>query len=235
MRTTGEEGNKKRNKPKKIDPTQPRIVTETTTDGKITATLYGAQANWCRISNPEPVLDTNGAPAIGKDGKPRMSWSVNNYLPKGCPGIEEYQAALIALRKRDLKGVGKLIALKDGDKEIERLVNDLGKDPEKLTGMAGKWIIPANTFSQPFVHNEIYSGAIVVCRIQIASYDRDGSKGIKAYLQEIGRVSDGERIGGSGAPVARISGISFATDSAPAESAPAPSATNYAKDKNPWE
>ena len=213
-----------------LDPKKPLVVLNKNDKGAYTATIYGGIANWARISDPEPILDANKVPVVGKDGKPKQKWSCSLYIPKETEGVKDLQAACIEIRKNELKGAGKIAALKDGDREIQRLVEEQGKDPEKLESMKGMWIVSASTTIPPVVHNEVYSGCIAVMVIQLASYDME-TKGVKAYLQEIGRVAAGTRIG-SGPRAAVLTSVSFEAD----ESA-APAATGATKptDSNPWE
>lgn len=204
-----------------IDLKSPGIHTEIK-DGKTIATICAAEAQWARISDPEPLLDANGAPSIDKHGNPRNMWSVELRLPKTAKGVREFMDACVDLRKKELKGVGKLAVCKDGDKEHARLVEELGKDPEKISGILGKVLIKANTTIKPTIHNEVYSGCIASAVIQLATYDRDGSKGVKGYLQEIGRVGAGERLSaGSRAPMLSASAFDSDAPVEPVKTAPA--------------
>lgn len=211
-----------------IDPKKPLVALNKNDKGAYTATIYGGIANWAHISDPEPVLDLNKAPVMGKDGKPKQKWSCSLYVPKDTEGVKDLQAACMEIRKNELKGAGKIVALKDGDREIQRLVEEQGKDPEKLASMAGMWIISASTTLPPVIHNEVYSGCIAVMVIQLTSYDLE-TKGVKAYLQEIGRVAAGTRIGG-GPRAAVLTSVAFEADDV---SAAAPAAPK--DDANPWE
>lgn len=216
-----------------IDPKVPMIAVNQTTDGKTVATIYGGIANWPRIQTPEPILEKDGTPALDKSGKPKQKWSCSLYVPKSTPGAKELWEACVALRKADLKGVGKIAAMKDGDKELDRLVSEMGKDPEKLSGMVGMWIISASTTIPPVVHNEIYGGCVAVMVIQLASYDNE-TKGIKAYLQEIGRVAAGQRIGG-GPRAAVLTNLAFEEDAEPAGAPAASTSAATSGDSMPWE
>ena len=214
-----------------IDLKTPAIHVETR-EGKIVATICAAEAQWARISDPEPMLDANGSPSLDRQGNPRNQWSVELRLPKTAPGVKAFMDACIDLRKKDLKGVGKLAVCKDGDKEHARLVEELGKDPEKISGILGKVLIKANTTIKPTIHNEVYSGCLATAVIQLATYDRDGSKGVKGYLQEIGRVAHGERVSaGSRAPM--LAASSFESDT-PAPVYQSPAATSSAYDDTPF-
>lgn len=214
-----------------LDPKKPLVVLNKNDKGAYTATIYGGIANWARISDPEPILDANKVPVVGKDGKPKQKWSCSLYIPKETEGVKELQAACIEIRKNELKGAGKIAALKDGDREIQRLVEEQGKNPEKLESMKGMWIISASTTIPPVIHNEVYSGCIAVMVIQLASYDIE-TKGIKAYLQEIGRVAAGTRIGG-GPRAAVLTSVAFETDDTPASTGA--SSAPARDDSNPWE
>lgn len=217
------------------DATRPAIET-TVVDGTVHATVYGAIANWVRLSDPEAIIDKiTGIQKKNKRGEPLYQWSTTLYIQKNCPGVEKYREAVMDLRKRELKGAGKLACAKDGDAEIRRLTEEMGKDPAKLQDLAGMLLIPANTMIQPMIHNEVWSGSIVVASISLATYEVDGTKGVKAYLNEIGRVADGTRIGG-GPRAAVLTGVSFAKDDvAPPASEGAPAYKKDDTSKNPWE
>lgn len=214
-----------------IDPKQPRITVNRDTDGRYVCTIYGAQANWARINEPEVLLDPNGLPRKNRRGEEMRKWSVSLYLPKGAPGVSDMLAACQEIRRAELRGAGKIVALKDGDREIDRMTNDLGKDPSKLDGMRGKAIVSASSTLQPLVHNEVYSGCIAVAVVILASYDMEGSKGVKAYLQEIGRVAHGERLGGGGPRTSVLTSVEFEPDAPPPQEAP----STPQNDKDPWE
>lgn len=204
-------------------------------DGKTVATICAAQAMWCRVNDPEPMLDNSGAPKMDRNGNAMRQWRVQLRVDKDTPGARELMQACVDLRKSALKGVGKIPACKDGDKEFARLVEEMGKDPEKVADIKGKLLINANSTIQPIVHNEVYSGCIATAVISLASYDRDGSKGIKAYLQEIGRVAPGERLAGA-ARQPTLEASAFEADDAPAVApAPAQKAPAAADDDLPWE
>lgn len=215
-----------------MDTKKPAITVNKDSEGRYVCTIYGAQANWARVNTPEIMLDTNGLPRKNKRGEDMKKWSVALYLPKDAPGVSDMMAACQEIRKAELKGAGKIVALKDGNREIDRMVNDLGKDASKLESMKDMAIVSCSSTIEPKVHNEVYSGCIAVAVITLASYDMEGSKGVKAYLNEIGRVAAGERLGGGGPRASVLTNVAFEADesSAPASSAPA-------KDdgKDPWE
>ncbi len=213
-----------------IDPKTPKIVVTRDAENRVTCTIYGGIAMWARVNEPEAMLDPTGAPRKNKRGEPVRKWSTSLYLPKGAPGVEEMMAACQAIRKSELKGAGKIVAIKDGNREIDRQVNDLGKDPSKLEAMRDMAIVSCSTTLEPKVHNEVYSGCIAVAVVTLAAYDMEGSKGVKAYLNEIGRVAHGERLGGSGPRASVLTGITFEADATPAS---IPAAAQ--DDANPWE
>lgn len=217
-----------------IDTKAPRIAVNKDSEGRYVCTIYGAQANWARVNEPEAVLDLNGAPKKNKRGEDMKKWSIALYLPKDAPGATEMLAACQEIRKNELKGAGKIVAIKDGNREIDRMVQDLGKDPAKLENMKDRVIVSASSTLQPLVHNEVYSGCVAVAVVVLASYDMEGSKGVKAYLQEIGRVAHGERLSGGGPRASVLGGaVEFEKDEAP-ESAAA-SIPAKSSDANPWE
>jgi hypothetical protein len=220
-----------------IDNKAPAIEVNKDSEGRYVCTVRGAQAQWARVNTPEDMVDANGQPRKNKRGEPMRKWSTSLYLPKDAPGVKEMMAACQEIRKTDLKGAGKIVAIKDGNREIDRMVQDLGKDPAKLESMKDKVIVSCSSTLEPKVHNEVYSGCIAVAVITLASYDMEGSKGVKAYLNEIGRVAAGERIGGGGPRASVLAGsVQFEADDAPATgsgtSTDAPKADDAA---NPWE
>lgn len=224
-----------------IDPKTPSIAINKNDKGAYVVTVYGAVAHWPRIQDPEPVVNkdkTTGAvtPVTNKDGSQKQKWSVALYLPKNAPGVKDLNAACVEVRKNELKGLGKIAAMKDGDRELTRLVEEMGKDPEKLQHMVGQAIISASTTIAPIIHNEIYAGAVCAAVIQLASYDLE-TKGVKAYLQEIGRVAPGERLATGGQRASVLAGaMAFEADSAPATPHPSTSAPAAAgTDGMPWE
>lgn len=224
-----------------IGPKTPSIAINKNDKGAYVVTVYGAVAHWPRIQDPEPVVNKDkltGAvtPVMNKDGSQKQKWSVALYLPKSAPGANDLHAACVEVRKNELKGVGKIAAMKDGDRELARLVAEMGKDPEKLQHMVGQAIISASTTIAPIIHNEIYAGAICVAVIQLASYDLE-TKGVKAYLQEIGRVAPGERLATGGQRASVLAGaMAFEADSAPTASQPSTGAPAAAgTDGMPWE
>lgn len=219
-----------------IDPKTPSIAINKNDKGAYVVTVYGAVAHWPKIQTPEPILDANKAPVMDKNGNPKKKWSVALYLPKSAPGVKDLNAACVEVRKNELKGLGKIAAMKDGDRELTRLVEEMGKDPEKLQHMVGQAIISAGTTIAPIIHNEIYAGAVCVAVIQLASYDLE-TKGVKAYLQEIGRVAPGERLATGGQRASVLAGaMAFEADSAPTASQPSTGAPATAgADGMPWE
>jgi len=200
-----------------IDNTKPAIEVNKDSEGRYVCTVRGAQANWARVNTPEDMIDAaTGQQKKNKRGEPMRKWSVALYLPKDAPGVKEMMAACQEIRKADLKGAGKIVAIKDGNREIDRMVTDLGKDPAKLESMKDKVIVSCSSTLEPKVHNEVYSGCIAVAVITLASYDMEGSKGVKAYLNEIGRVAAGERLGGGGPRASVLAGsVQFEADDVP--------------------
>lgn len=237
-----------------IDPKTPSIAINKNDRGDYIVTVYGAVAHWPKCNSPEPKmsqdkssqlvkLDKDTRRPVMKDGKEQLlwSWGVQLIVPKGTNGADELMAACVDVRTTDsrLKGKGKIVAIKDGDQVAATNIAE-GKNPEYQEWLKGNWLITANSVGTidkpPRVRNEIYAGAICVAVIQLAAFDQPTNKGVKAYLQEIGRVAAGQRIE-FGRPASHLEGaVAFEADSAPAAPQPSTGAPAAAgTDGMPWE
>lgn len=241
-----------------IDPKKPLVVVNKDDRDNYRVTVYGAVANWPKCNEPEPKMsedksaqlvkiDKQTKRPILKNGKeqPLWSWGVQLTVPKDTPGIKDLQEACANVRKASLQGVGKFFALKDGDKEADSKVAD-GKKPEYQEWMRGQWLISANSVGTidrpPLVRNEVYGGAIVAAVLQLGTFDVGTNKGVKAFLQEIGRVAAGTRHAGGGYSSRMDEGVFeddspkndgiYESDATTTSDAPA---TATKDDANPWE
>lgn len=232
-----------------MDPKVPAVALNKDDRGNYIATIYGTVAHWPKVNNPEPAMnedksaqmvkiDRQTRRPILKDGKeqPLWSWGVQLTVPKGAPGVDDLMNACKDVRKANLKGVGKITALKDGDKEADEKVEQ-GKDEKYQEWMRGQWVITAKSTGTldrpPIIRNEIYGGAICVAVVQLATFDAGTNKGVKAYLQEIGRVAPGTRIEGGSRQSTIGDSVKFEED-APKDPAPAQPAA-ASNDGMPWE
>lgn len=239
-----------------IDPKTPSIAINKNDKGAYVVTVYGAVAHWPKCNSPEPKMsqdkstqlvkvDKDTRRPVLKDGKEQLlwSWGVQLVVPKSTPGAEELLAACMEIRKTDsrLKGQGKVSAIKDGDKVADANIAE-GKDPAWQEWLRGNWLITANSIGTidrpPRVRNEIYAGAVCVAVIQLGAFEVPGNKGVKAYLQEIGRVAAGTRIEFGRAASVLEGVVEFEEDKSEAPTAPEPSTGAPAAagtDGMPWE
>lgn len=235
-----------------LDPTKPAVAINKDEKGNYVVTVYGATAYWPSCNTPEPKmtedkssqlikLDKLTRRPVLKDGKEQLlwTWGVQLAVPKNCPGISDLQEACMDVRKTLLNGLGKIVVLKDGDKEADAKIAE-GKNPEYQEWMRGNWIISANFTNTidkpPIVRNEIYAGAIVVAVFQPWKFEAERNKGVKGFLREIGRVAPGTRIE-FGVRKSTLEGaVKFEEDAAPvAAPAESPTTSGASTDSLPWE
>lgn len=114
--------------------------------------------------------------------------------------LEAFKADPKAVAKWGSKWLASMkYPLRDGDAE---------RDTEKSPEFKGHMFLNANTYTKPGVvdakvqeiidPSEIYSGCYGRISIVPAAYNTDGNKGIKFYLNNVQKLTDGERLGGGG-------------------------------------
>jgi len=160
-------------------------------DKGITAKVYGARTSYSFLDAPDKV------------GVYRSQF----VLPKETKGLEELKKAVIELGNKAFgKGGWKSAALKDGDIIVAEKVN-AGLDAKDfaiyekamvLSGNAGKDHAP-DVRSIP--GTGIYSGCYVATILRIVPYDntKDNvrSTGVKAYINAVVFMGEGEKLGNS--------------------------------------
>ena len=153
-------------------------------------------------------------------GKVRLSFTKNVFTPdeKGSFSI------MILIDKKDKETLAKINGVVDKFKTDAKAVTIWGSkflasfktplrdgDTERDTGKypeyKGHYFINANTYNRPGVvdaqkndiidKSELYSGCYGRVSIIPAAYNVDGNKGIKFYLNNVQKLSDGEPLGGS--------------------------------------
>lgn len=160
-------------------------------DKGITVKIYGARTSYAFLDAPDKV------------GVYRSQF----ILPKDCKGISELRQQVIELGNKAFgKGGWKSAAIKDGDLLISEKVNAgleaddfaIYKNSYVLSGNAGKDHAP-DVRSIP--GTGIYSGCYVAAILRIVPYDntKDGmrSTGVKAYLNAVVFMGEGEKLGSS--------------------------------------
>ena len=153
-------------------------------------------------------------------GKVRLSFTKNVFTPdeKGSFSI------MILIDKKDKETLAKINGVVDKFKTDAKAVTIWGSkflasfktplrdgDTERDTGKypeyKGHYFINANTYNRPGVvdaqkndiidKSELYSGCYGRVSIIPAAYNVDGNKGIKFYLNNVQKLSDGEPLGGN--------------------------------------
>ena len=153
-------------------------------------------------------------------GKVRLSFTKNVFTPdeKGSFSI------MILIDKKDKETLAKINGVVDKFKTDAKAVTIWGSkflasfktplrdgDTERDTGKypecKGHYFINANTYNRPGVvdaqkndiidKSELYSGCYGRVSIMPAAYSVDGNKGIKFYLNNVQKLSDGEPLGGN--------------------------------------
>ena len=153
-------------------------------------------------------------------GKVRLSFTKNVFTPdeKGSFSI------MILIDKKDKETLAKINGVVDKFKTDAKAVTIWGSkflasfktplrdgDTERDTGKypeyKGHYFINANTYNRPGVvdaqkndiidKSELYSGCYGRVSIIPAAYNVDGNKGIKFYLNNVQKLTDGEPLGGS--------------------------------------
>ena len=153
-------------------------------------------------------------------GKVRLSFTKNVFTPdeKGSFSI------MILIDKKDKETLAKINGVVDKFKTDAKAVTIWGSkflasfktplrdgDTERDTGKypeyKGHYFINANTYNRPGVvdaqkndiidKSELYSGCYGRVSILPAAYNVDGNKGIKFYLNNVQKLSDGEPLGGN--------------------------------------
>jgi Protein of unknown function (DUF2815) len=134
------------------------------------------------------------------------SYSLMFLIPKTDTVTVNAIKKSIEAFKKDTKAEGKWgskflasmkLPLRDGDTE-----RDTDKSPE----FKGHYFINANTYTKPGVVDaqmqeiinpaDIYSGCYGRISVVPAAFNTDGNKGIKFYLNNVQKLSDGEKLGG---------------------------------------
>ena len=153
-------------------------------------------------------------------GKVRLSFTKNVFTPdeKGSFSI------MILIDKKDKETLAKINGVVDKFKTDAKAVTIWGSkflasfktplrdgDTERDTGKypeyKGHYFINANTYNRPGVvdaqkndiidKSELYSGCYGRVSVIPAAYNVDGNKGIKFYLNNVQKLSDGEPLGGN--------------------------------------
>ena len=153
-------------------------------------------------------------------GKVRLSFTKNVFTPdeKGSFSI------MILIDKKDKETLAKINGVVDKFKTDAKAVTiwgskflasfktplrdgDTERDTEKYSEYKGHYFINANTYNRPGVvdaqkndiidKSELYSGCYGRVSITPAAYNVDGNKGIKFYLNNVQKLSDGEPLGGN--------------------------------------
>lgn len=153
-------------------------------------------------------------------GKVRLSFTKNVFTPdeKGSFSI------MILIDKKDKETLAKINGVVDKFKTDAKAVTiwgskflasfktplrdgDTERDTGKYSEYKGHYFINANTYNRPGVvdaqkndiidKSELYSGCYGRVSIIPAAYNVDGNKGIKFYLNNVQKLSDGEPLGGS--------------------------------------
>ena len=151
-------------------------------------------------------------------GKVRLSFTKNVFTPdeKGSFSI------MILIDKKDKETLAKINGVVDKFKTDAKAVTIWGSkflasfktplrdgDTERDTGKypeyKGHYFINANTYNRPGVvdaqkndiidKSELYSGCYGRVSIIPAAYNVDGNKGIKFYLNNVQKLTDGEPLG----------------------------------------
>lgn len=140
------------------------------------------------------------------------SYSVMILIPKSDKETLDKIKATLDKFKTDPKAVAiwgsKFLGsfklpLRDGDEE---------RDTEKYPEYKGHYFLNANTYNKPKVVDakmddvidkaDVYSGCYGRISMVPAAYNVDGNKGIKFYLNNVQKLSEGTPLGGSGSNAA---------------------------------
>jgi len=169
---------------------KPRI--ESYSDAKgVTVKLYGAKLLFPYLVTP--------------DEKER--YRATFLVPKNAQGVEELKTEIVKIGKARFAGQAwKSPCLKDGDGLI-REAEGRGELPDYLKEYAGMMVLSGTSYADktskrgPDVRGDCYSGSYVAAGLRCVPYtfDDNGTKsvGIKAYLNAVVFMADGERVGGS--------------------------------------
>lgn len=152
-------------------------------------------------------------------GKVRFSFTKNVFTPdeKGSYSI------MILIDKKDKETLAKINGAVDKFKTDPKAVaiwggkflpsfktplrnGDTERDTEKYPEYKGHYFVNANTYNKPSVvdsgmndiinKSDLYSGCYGRVSMVPAAYHVDGNKGIKFYLNNVQKLSDGEPLGG---------------------------------------
>lgn len=146
--------------------------------------IIGARTSFAFVMEPD------------EKGKYRCQFLV----PENAKGVAELKEAILAFGKAKVGKGCKYPIIKCGNDVIMDKVN--GGDEEKNWSFYTDQMIIAASSTKPFkVIGNIYSGCYVAAQIKMTSYEFEGQKGVRAYLNGIKFIRDGENLGGGQADV----------------------------------
>lgn len=177
----------------KIGPAYPATAKVEPARRGFTLKLWGCRTMFANVNKPRPA----------KDGKP-ATYDCEFLLPKTAAGAAEAIKAIRDFGAQTYnKTAWKAVVVRDGDKEIQDIL-DMGGEVDEVRGLKrGHWVIRANAKADypPSVSGVIYSGCYAGAVIGLAPYEAPdkSSRGIKGYLNGVQFQGDGEALSGSGA------------------------------------